>query len=126
MSPLKPPAVPADTDQQGTDGGNSALGSDLQPPRVSMETSNLRPQTAKTEDEVEEADEASGPLTISELVYRSRVYNQYFFYYNCLWPPPIVAMETQSDLSNRKHKHRNTAHSTDDNGNCPREKMYFD
>ncbi|XP_036954073.1 FERM domain-containing protein 3 isoform X4 [Acanthopagrus latus] len=69
MSPLKPPAVPADTDQQGTDGGNSALGSDLQPPRVSMETSNLRPQTAKTEDEVEEADEASGPLTISELVY---------------------------------------------------------
>ncbi|KAM8759818.1 FERM domain-containing protein 3 isoform 2-T2 [Acanthopagrus schlegelii] len=69
MSPLKPPAVPADTDQQGTDGGNSALGSDLQPPRVSMETSNLRPQTATTEDEVEEADEASGPLTISELVY---------------------------------------------------------
>ncbi|XP_030273991.1 FERM domain-containing protein 3 isoform X3 [Sparus aurata] len=69
LSPLKPPAVPADTEQQGTEGGNSALGSDLQPPRVSMETSNHRPQTAKTEDEVEEADEASGPLTISELVY---------------------------------------------------------
>ncbi|XP_073322802.1 FERM domain-containing protein 3 [Pagrus major] len=69
LSPLKPPAVPADTEQQGTEGGNSALGSDLQPPRVSMETSNLRPQTAKSEDEVEEADEGSGPLTISELVY---------------------------------------------------------
>ncbi|XP_041793299.1 FERM domain-containing protein 3 [Chelmon rostratus] len=69
LSPLKPSAAPADTEQQGTEGGNSALGNDLQPPRVSMETSNLRPQTPKAEDEVEEDDEASGPLTISELVY---------------------------------------------------------
>jgi len=35
-----------------------------------METSNLRPQTPKAEDKVEEDDEASGALTISELVYR--------------------------------------------------------
>ncbi len=71
LSPLKPSATPADAEQQGTEGGNSASGNDLQPPRVSMETSNLRPQTPKAEDEVEEDDEASGPLTISELVYRS-------------------------------------------------------
>ncbi|KAM9360330.1 FERM domain-containing protein 3 [Symphorus nematophorus] len=69
LSPLKPSATPTDTEQQGTEGGISALGSDLQPPRVSMETSNLRPQTPKPEDEVEEDDEGSGPLTISELVY---------------------------------------------------------
>ncbi|XP_059193103.1 FERM domain-containing protein 3 isoform X1 [Centropristis striata] len=69
LSPLKPSAAPADTEQQSNEGGNSALGSDLQPPRVSMETSNLRPQTPKAEDEVEDDDEASGPLTISELVY---------------------------------------------------------
>lgn len=79
LSPLKPPATPADTEQQGTEGRNSALGNDLQPPRVSMETSNLRPQTPKAEDEVEEDDEASGPLTISELVYRSvEFYNKLF------------------------------------------------
>ncbi|XP_051277585.1 FERM domain-containing protein 3 isoform X1 [Dicentrarchus labrax] len=69
LSPLKPSAGTADAEQQGTERGNSAVGNDLQPPRVSMETSNLRPQTPKAEDEVEEDDEASGPLTISELVY---------------------------------------------------------
>ncbi|XP_035514698.1 FERM domain-containing protein 3 [Morone saxatilis] len=69
LSPLKPSAGTADTEQQGTERGNSAVGNDLQLPRVSMETSNLRPQTPKAEDEVEEDDEASGPLTISELVY---------------------------------------------------------
>ncbi|KAM9859011.1 FERM domain-containing protein 3 [Aulostomus maculatus] len=69
LSPLKPSAIPADTEQHGTDGANSALASDLQLPRVSMETSNLRPQTPKPEDESEEHDEGSGPLTISELVY---------------------------------------------------------
>ncbi|KAM7416794.1 hypothetical protein PAMA_018724 [Pampus argenteus] len=69
LSPLKPSATPADTEQQNTEGGNPALCNDLQPPRVSMETSNLRPQTPKAEDEMEEDDEASGPLTISELVY---------------------------------------------------------
>ncbi|XP_070760299.1 FERM domain-containing protein 3 [Enoplosus armatus] len=69
LSPLKPSAAPTDTDQQSTEGGNSALGNDLQPPRVSMETSNVRPQLPKAEDEEEEDDDASGPLTISELVY---------------------------------------------------------
>ncbi|XP_010774428.1 FERM domain-containing protein 3-like [Notothenia coriiceps] len=34
-----------------------------------METSNHRPHTPKAEDEVEEDDDASGPLTISELAY---------------------------------------------------------
>ncbi|XP_078105866.1 FERM domain-containing protein 3 [Sander vitreus] len=68
LSPLKPSAAPADTEQQ-SDEGNSALGNNMQPPRVSMETSNLRPQTPKPKDEVEEDDEASSPLTISELVY---------------------------------------------------------
>lgn len=70
LSPLKPSAAPADTEQQ-SDEGNSALGNNMQPPRVSMETSNLRPQTPKPKDEVEEDNEASSPLTISELVYRS-------------------------------------------------------
>ncbi|XP_053277440.1 FERM domain-containing protein 3 [Pleuronectes platessa] len=69
LSPLKPSAVSTVTEQQGTEGGNSALSNDLQPPRVSMETSTLRPQTPKPEDEAQEDDEAGGPLTISELVY---------------------------------------------------------
>ncbi|GLD54073.1 FERM domain-containing protein 3 [Lates japonicus] len=69
LSPLKSSTAPTDTEQQGTEGGNSALSNDLQPPRVSMETSNLRPQTPKAEDEVGEDDEASGALTISELAY---------------------------------------------------------
>ncbi|XP_054467248.1 FERM domain-containing protein 3 [Anoplopoma fimbria] len=69
LSPLKPSAAPADTEQQSNEGGNSALGNDLHPSRVPMETSNLRPQSPKAEDEVEEDDEASGALTISELVY---------------------------------------------------------
>uniref|UniRef100_A0A8C4NRQ0 FERM domain containing 3 n=1 Tax=Dicentrarchus labrax TaxID=13489 RepID=A0A8C4NRQ0_DICLA len=56
MEPLVP-ALPSTNEYEET------------PPRVSMETSNLRPQTPKAEDEVEEDDEASGPLTISELVY---------------------------------------------------------
>ncbi|XP_034450712.1 FERM domain-containing protein 3 isoform X2 [Hippoglossus hippoglossus] len=69
LSPLKPSAISTVTEQQGTEGGNSALSNELQPPRVSMETSNLRPQTPKAEDDVQEDDESSGPLTISELVY---------------------------------------------------------
>lgn len=94
LSPLKPSATAADTEQQGTERRNSALGKDLQSPHVSMETSNLRPQTPKAEDEVEEDDEASGPLTISELVYRSiefykqiikifYIYNVVFFFSLC-------------------------------------------
>uniref|UniRef100_A0A3Q0R4P3 FERM domain containing 3 n=1 Tax=Amphilophus citrinellus TaxID=61819 RepID=A0A3Q0R4P3_AMPCI len=39
------------------------------PLRVSMETTNLRPQTPKDEHELEEDDEASGTLIISELTY---------------------------------------------------------
>lgn len=84
LSPLKPSATAADTEQQGTERRNSALGKDLQSPHVSMETSNLRPQTPKAEDEVEEDDEASGPLTISELVYRSiEFYKQIINFFYC-------------------------------------------
>uniref|UniRef100_A0A3Q3JIX5 Uncharacterized protein n=1 Tax=Monopterus albus TaxID=43700 RepID=A0A3Q3JIX5_MONAL len=50
-------------------GRNSALSNDLQLPHVSMETSNLRPQIPKAEDEMEEQDEAGGTLIISELAY---------------------------------------------------------
>lgn len=71
LSPLKPSAAPADTEQQSSERGNSAFSNDLQPPRVTMETSNLQPQTPKAENEAEEDDEVSGALTISELVYRS-------------------------------------------------------
>lgn len=71
LSPLRPSAAPADIEQQSAEGGNSALSNDLQPPGVSMETSNLQPQTPKAENETEEDDEVSGALTISELVYRS-------------------------------------------------------
>ncbi|XP_026177829.1 FERM domain-containing protein 3 isoform X3 [Mastacembelus armatus] len=67
VSPLKPSAAPAETEQQRAEAGNSALSNDLQPPRVSMETSNLQPQMPKAE--AEEDDDASGALTISELVY---------------------------------------------------------
>lgn len=76
LSPLKSSAGSADAEQQSTEAGNSASGNDLQP-RVSMETSNLRPQTPKAEHELEEDDEASGTLTISELTYRSiNLYNK--------------------------------------------------
>ncbi|KAM9393817.1 FERM domain-containing protein 3 [Pholidichthys leucotaenia] len=69
LSPLKPSAAPPDSEHTSAEGGNSALGTDLQPPRVSMETSCLRPQAPKTEDAFEEDDEPSGALTISELAY---------------------------------------------------------
>jgi len=72
LSPLEPSAAPADTEQQSTENGNS-LSNDLQPPYVSTETSNVRPQAPKTEDVLEEEDEAGGALTISELAYRSIV-----------------------------------------------------
>lgn len=76
LSPLKSLAGSADAEQQSTEAGNSASGNDLQP-RVSMETSSLRPQTPKAEHELEEDDEASGALTISELTYRSiNLYNK--------------------------------------------------
>ncbi|KAF7668108.1 hypothetical protein LDENG_00029280 [Lucifuga dentata] len=69
LSPLKPSAIPTETEQQRTEGGNSALDNDLQPPLISMETSNLQPQPPKAEDEMEEEEETSGALTISELIY---------------------------------------------------------
>ncbi|XP_030593994.1 FERM domain-containing protein 3 isoform X4 [Archocentrus centrarchus] len=69
LSPLKPSSASADTEQQSTEGGYSASGNDMQPLRVSMETTNLRPQTPKDEHELEEDDEASGTLIISELTY---------------------------------------------------------
>lgn len=72
LSPLKPSATPTEAEQQSAEGGNPALGGDLQPHHVSMETSNPRPQTPKAEDEMEEEEETSGALTISELVYRSK------------------------------------------------------
>ncbi|XP_072243894.1 FERM domain-containing protein 3 isoform X2 [Leuresthes tenuis] len=68
LSPLEPSAAPADTEQQSIENGNS-LSNDLQPPHVSTETSNVRPQAPKTEDVLEEDDEAGGALTISELAY---------------------------------------------------------
>ncbi|KAM4577332.1 FERM domain-containing protein 3 isoform 2-T2 [Odontesthes bonariensis] len=68
LSPLEPSAAPADTEQQSTENGNS-LSNDLQPPYVSTETSNVRPQAPKTEDVLDEDDEAGGALTISELAY---------------------------------------------------------
>ncbi|XP_054630408.1 FERM domain-containing protein 3 isoform X2 [Dunckerocampus dactyliophorus] len=68
LPPLKPSTTPADCEQtQSIDGANSA--SDLPSPRVAMETSNIRPQTPKAGSEMGEDDEASGALTISELVY---------------------------------------------------------
>lgn len=70
LSPLNPSTAPVDTEQQNAEKGNFALSNDLQTPRVAMETSNLRPQTPKPEDEAEDEDDSSGALTISELVYR--------------------------------------------------------
>ncbi|XP_069555579.1 FERM domain-containing protein 3 isoform X4 [Brachyistius frenatus] len=69
LSPHKPSAAAVNTEQQSIEGGNSALDNDLQPPRVPMETSSLRAQSPKAENELEEEDEANGTLTISELSY---------------------------------------------------------
>ncbi|XP_029960224.1 FERM domain-containing protein 3 isoform X2 [Salarias fasciatus] len=69
LTPLKPSAASPDNEHQSTDEGNSALGNDLQPARVSMETTNLRPQSPKAEDHAEEEEESGGALTISELTY---------------------------------------------------------
>lgn len=71
LSPVEPADAPADAEQQGLDRGNAASGKDLQSAHASSETSNLRPQTPKAEDKVEDDEDAGGPLTISELVYRS-------------------------------------------------------
>uniref|UniRef100_A0A3Q0RA80 FERM domain containing 3 n=1 Tax=Amphilophus citrinellus TaxID=61819 RepID=A0A3Q0RA80_AMPCI len=49
--------------------GNRGRIAGFSPLRVSMETTNLRPQTPKDEHELEEDDEASGTLIISELTY---------------------------------------------------------
>ncbi|KAM4579222.1 FERM domain-containing protein 3 isoform 2-T2 [Fundulus diaphanus] len=69
LSPLEPSAAAADTEQPSAERGNSSLINDLQPHCVSLETSNLPPQTPKAEDGLEEDDEGSDALTISELAY---------------------------------------------------------
>ncbi|XP_055367973.1 FERM domain-containing protein 3 isoform X2 [Betta splendens] len=69
LSPLKPSSAPADAEQQSAERRTSAPSTDPQPPRVSTDSSNLRPQTPKAEDDAEEDYEVSGALTISELVY---------------------------------------------------------
>ncbi|XP_076010135.1 FERM domain-containing protein 3 [Genypterus blacodes] len=69
LSPLEPSASPTEAEQQSGEGGNPAGENGLQPHHDSMETSNLRPQTPKAENEMEEEEETSGALTISELVY---------------------------------------------------------
>ncbi|XP_061527833.1 FERM domain-containing protein 3 [Phycodurus eques] len=66
LTPLAPPAAPADQ-QQGTDGANCL--SELPPARVATETSSHRPPTPKAGNETDEDDEADGARTISELVY---------------------------------------------------------
>lgn len=72
LSPLEPAATPVATEkQQGPDRANADKDKDQQPGRVSVESSNLQPQSPKAEDKVEEDDEDGGPLTISELTYRS-------------------------------------------------------
>lgn len=72
LSPLEPAATPVDPEKlPGSDRGNTDKDKEQQPGRVSTETSTLRPQTPKAEDKAEEDDEDSGPLTISELTYRS-------------------------------------------------------
>lgn len=75
LSPLKPPSPDL---EQGVEKNNPAPGKDPQSPQVSMETSNLRPQTPRAEVEPEDEDETSGPLTISELAYRFvELYNMF-------------------------------------------------
>ncbi|XP_035999720.1 FERM domain-containing protein 3 [Fundulus heteroclitus] len=69
LSPLEPSAAAADTERPSAERGNSSLINDLQPHCVSLETSNLPPQAPKAEDGLEEDDEGSDALTISELAY---------------------------------------------------------
>lgn len=67
LTPLNPPSADS---EKGVEKNSHAPGEDPQSPHVSMETSSLRPQTPRAEVEPEDEDEASGPLTISELAYR--------------------------------------------------------
>ncbi|XP_015229741.1 FERM domain-containing protein 3 isoform X2 [Cyprinodon tularosa] len=67
LSPLEPPGP--DTDQPSAERGNSSLINEPQPHCVSLETSNIPPQTPKAEDGLEEDGEGCCPLTISELAY---------------------------------------------------------
>ncbi|KAM4746560.1 FERM domain-containing protein 3 isoform 2-T2 [Anableps anableps] len=69
LSPLEPSAAAAEAEQPSAERGNVSLIDDLQPHCVSLETSNLPPLTANAEDGLEEDDEGSGALTISELAY---------------------------------------------------------
>lgn len=67
LSPLKPPSADS---EQAVEKNDPAPGKDPQSPQVSMETSNMRPQTPRADVDPEDEDEASSPLTISELAYR--------------------------------------------------------
>ncbi|XP_013876209.1 FERM domain-containing protein 3 isoform X3 [Austrofundulus limnaeus] len=66
LSPLEPSVAPEDVERISTTGENPSLSNDLQAHCVSMETSNLQPQTPKVEERLEDDDKA---LTISELSY---------------------------------------------------------
>lgn len=76
LSPLEHSAAPTDSEQLSAKRDNFSLSNDLKSHYVSMETSNLQPQTPKVEETLEEDDEA---LTISELSYRSSL-NYSMFY----------------------------------------------
>ncbi|XP_020561495.1 FERM domain-containing protein 3 isoform X2 [Oryzias latipes] len=69
LSSLEHPAEPAAAEHRSVKGDTSASSNDLQPPCVSTENSNLRPQALKDEDGFEEEEEAGGALTISETAY---------------------------------------------------------
>ncbi|XP_047237759.1 FERM domain-containing protein 3 isoform X3 [Girardinichthys multiradiatus] len=69
LSSFEPSAAAADKEQPSAERGNSSLINELQPHCVSLETSNLPPQTPKAEDGLEEDEKGSAALTISELEY---------------------------------------------------------
>lgn len=76
--PLSPLKLPSADSEQGVEKNNPAPGKAPQSPHVSMETSNLRPQTPRAEVEPEDEDEGNSPLTISELAYRfAELYNTF-------------------------------------------------
>lgn len=75
LSPLKPLAADS---EEGLEKNNAGPGKDPQSSHVSMETSDLRPHTPRTEVEPEGEDEASAPLTISEMAYRFAEFQDMF------------------------------------------------
>ncbi|XP_016898278.1 FERM domain-containing protein 3 isoform X2 [Cynoglossus semilaevis] len=69
LSPLKPPATPTECELQSMEGENPSLSNNLQPPHVFMETTNIRSQSPKTEEEIKEEKQTSSEVTISEMTY---------------------------------------------------------